>query len=303
MRFVPSAVSRKVAQQALLGRKHSPTVLFGVGVAGMVGSTVLACRATLRLEEVLKKTNNDLSIADSLQDPGYSENDRDHDLMVIKVRGAVEVAKLYAPSVALGAISIGALTQSHNILSRRNAALAAAYTALDRGFALYRERVVERYGEEIDRDLRYGSETAILTDQTTGARTNLHRVGSGEPSIYSRFFDPLCSSWSKEPEYNLLFLRCQQNYANDLLKARGHVFLNEVYAMLGIPHSKAGAVVGWVLGTSNSDNYIDFGVFEGESQTARDFVNGREGAILLDFNVDGLIFDLIENRRPVAWQS
>jgi hypothetical protein len=112
-------------------------------------------------------------------------------------------------------------------------------------------------------------------------------------SQYARFFDESCVQWSKTPEYNLTFLNCQQNYANDLLHSRGHVFLNEVYDMLGIPRSQAGAVVGWVLGKDNDVGYIDFGIYDGNRMRARDFVNGYERSILLDFNVDGVIYDLI----------
>jgi hypothetical protein len=64
--------------------------------------------------------------------------------------------------------------------------------------------------------------------------------------------------------------------------------------MLGIDRSKAGSVVGWVITKEGTgDNFIDFGVFDGDNPRARDFVNGREGSILLDFNVDGVIYDKI----------
>ena len=155
--------------------------------------------------------------------------------------------------------------------------------------------MIEKYGEEEDRDFRYGSEKVTITDPDTGKKKTVTRVGPDDPSIYARFFDPVSPSWSKEPEYNLIFLKCQQNWANDLLLSRGHVFLNEVYDMLGLQRSKAGAVVGWVLSKNGeTDNFVNFGVFDGKEQIARDFVNGREGAILLDFNVDGVIYDKIE---------
>jgi hypothetical protein len=135
-----------------------------------------------------------------------------------------------------------------------------------------------------------------IEDEKTGKKKTVTRVGPDDPSIYARFFDPVSTSWSKNPEYNLIFLKCQQNYANDLLKARGHVFLNEVYDMLGLPRSQAGAVVGWILSKNGeTDNFVNFGVFDGKEQVARDFVNGREGAILLDFNVDGVIYDKIDD--------
>jgi hypothetical protein len=171
----------------------------------------------------------------------------------------------------------------------------AAYGALEKGFSEYRARVVDKYGEEQDRDFRYGTEQVTVVDSETGKKTKVTRVGPDEPSIYARFFDPVSPSWNKEPEYNMVFLKCQQNYANDLLRSRGHVFLNEVYDMCGIPRSKAGAVVGWLLSENGeTDNFINFGIFDGREQVVRDFVNGREGAILLDFNVDGVIFDKFE---------
>lgn len=300
---VAQAVSRKIARQSLVINKNSPELLFGAGIVGMVGSTVLACRATLKLEEVLQTAQHDLDTAHTLDHPKYSEKDRKKDISIIHVRTGAQIVRLYGPSIVLGGASIAALAQSHNILNQRNAALAAAYTALDKGFREYRERVLEKYGEEEDRYLRYGGETVTIAD-AKGKDVEVVRVDIDEqPSIYARFFDPFSPSWSKEPEYNLIFLKCQQNYANDLLHARGHVFLNEVYDMLGIERSKAGAVVGWILMGEASDNQIDFGIFDDRGE-ARDFVNGREGSILLDFNVDGLIYDKIDTpTENLSWQK
>ena len=107
-------------------------------------------------------------------------------------------------------------------------------------------------------------------------------------SQYARFFDETCPSWSKNSEANLMFLKLQQQFANDMLKARGVLYLNEVYAMLGIPRTKAGQVVGWKYDLENpsGDNYVDFGIFDEKNKS---FVNGFERSILLDFNVDGII--------------
>jgi hypothetical protein len=301
MKFGSGAIGRQLARQALKLDKNSPTILFGAGVAGVIGSTVLACRATLKLEDVLNEAEKNLKIAKTLEHREYSEKDRASDISLIYVKTSVNVLKLYAPAIILGGASIAALAQSHNILTKRNAALTAAYAALEKGFAEYRQRVVDKYGEEEDRNFRYGSrEVDVLQD---GDKKTVTRVGTDSPSIYARFFDQLSPNWSKEPEYNLIFIRGQQNYLNDLLRSRGHVFLNDAYDELGIPRSKAGAVVGWILIGDYRDNYIDFGIFEGETQVARDFVNGREGAILLDFNVDGVIYDKIDTpKEALSWQ-
>jgi Family of unknown function (DUF6353) len=304
MRFIPDKVAVKFARQALVLEKQSPGLLFGVGVVGVLGGTVLACRATLKLDQVLQEAQNDLNLAKSMQHEKYSEEDRSKDVAIIYTRTAVKVVKLYGPAIILEAASIGALAKSHNILTQRNAALTAAYVALDKGFREYRGRVVKKYGEQTDREFRYGHrEEKIPSENPKEKPKTLSRVADGEPSIYARFFDPLSPSWNKEAEFNLIFLRCQQNYANDLLRSRGHLFLNEVYNMLGIPHSQAGAVVGWALLKGTGDNFVDFGIFEGDNQVARDFVNGREGAILLDFNVDGVIYDIIDDKAALTWQG
>ena len=301
MKFLPVAVSNAIARQTFAVERNSPQLLFGAGIVGVVGSTVLACRATLKLEEVLDEAKGKINTAKTLEHREYSEEDKNRDITLIHVQTSVNIVKLYAPAIVLGAASITALAQSHSILNKRNAALTAAYAALEKGFAQYRQRVVEKYGEEEDRNFRYGSrEVEVMED---GKKKKVTRVGDDLPSIYARFFDPLSTSWSKEPEYNLIFLRAQQSYANDLLKARGHVFLNEVYDMLGTPRSKAGSVVGWILIGDHRDNWIDFGIWD-KDDNVRDFVNGRESSILLDFNVDGVIYDKIDTpTEAVSWQQ
>jgi hypothetical protein len=295
MRFVPEVIGRTIARNNLQLQKASPQVLLGVGIVGMVGSTVLACRATLKVDTVLDEAKSKLDLAKNLEHEDYSEKDRSRDISLIYFQSGVKVARLYAPAIIVGVASIYALRTSHGILTRRNLALTAAYSALETGFDQYRARVVEKYGEDEDRNLRYGSREVEIVDPETKKKKKVTRVGLEDPSIYARFFDSYSPSWNKEPEYNLVFLKCQQNYANDLLRARGHVFLNEVYDLLGIPRSKAGAVVGWLLSPDGStDNFVNFGVFDGREQVARDFVNGLEGAILLDFNVDGVIYDKLE---------
>ena len=276
-------------------KEGSPKILFGIGVASMVGSTVLACHATLKLEEVLEKTQSDLDAANSLEHRDYSEQDRQKDKTIIYTRSAVEIAKLYGPSVILGVAGITMLTKSHNILQERNAALTAAYVALDKGFKEYRARVVNKYGEQEDQEMRYGAERVTLQDAETGRKKTIVHAPKGEPSIYARFFDETADEWQRNPDYNRAFLKCQQEYANHLLQARGYVFLNEVYKSLGMAQSTAGSIVGWVVG--NGDDYISFGIFDDPSnEKLRDFVNGHEGSVLLDFNVDGVIYQLIDEK-------
>lgn len=303
MKFVPEAISRTVAHNALLAQRSSPKTLFVAGIVGMVGSTVLACRATLKMDTVVDEAKDKLGMAKGLVHDEYSEKDRQRDISLIYFQSGVKIVRLYGPAVIVGGLSIAALTKSHNILTQRNTALMAAYAALEKGFNEYRARVIEKYGEEQDRYFRYGTEDVEIEEK--GKSKTVTRVASGDPSIYARFFDGYSTSWGKDPEVNLIFIKAQQNHVNDLLKARGHVFLNEVYDRLGLERSKAGAVVGWILSSDGStDNFIDFGVFDDiKNDRARDFVNGREGAILLDFNVDGVIYDKIDTLgENLSWQ-
>lgn len=305
MKLIPDAVANKFGRPLLHLQKASPQVMFVGGVAAALTGTVLACRATLKLSDVLEETEklkqkSELLHQDWKEMPtedGYNDKKYNKDMTVLKVKAVLNVTKLYAPSAGLIMLSVALLTGSHVTLNRRNASLTAAYASVDQAFEKYRDRVVQQLGTDADRDFRYGTETVSETIEGEDGKkkTVKHtRVDSSEmPSKYARFFDEMCNDWKSNPEYNRAFLHCQQTYANDRLRTRGHIFLNEVYDSLGIPRTKEGQVVGWVL-DGKGDGYVDFGIFDDlTNPRVRDFVNGREYSILLDFNVDGLIFDKI----------
>ena len=290
---IKNLVTSKVGRQILTVQKHSPALLFGAGVVGVAATVVLASRATLKLDEVLESAQDDLKTARTLEHVNYSNEDRKRDMVIIYVQTAGKIVRMYAPAFAVGVLSITALTGSHIILTRRNLAITAAYAALDKGFREYRQRVVDELGVGKDKDFRYGlTDREIVEENEEGAvvKTVRDKAPHGL-SVYARFFDEESINWVKTHSYNQMFIQCQQNYANDLLKSRGHIFLNEVYDMLGIPRTKEGAVVGWVMG--NGDDFVDFGVFEGDRHSGMRFVLGHERSILLDFNVDGIIYDKI----------
>lgn len=289
-------------------KKHSPEILVVAGVIGTVASAVMACKATTKVSGILEKTKEDIdSIHDCVANESlaeeYTSEDAKKDLAIVYIQTGVKLTKLYAPAVALGVLSLGSILASNNILRQRNVALAAAYATVDKGFKEYRNRVVERFGEEVERELRHNIKAKKIEKIVVGEDGKEKKVKetvqvAGDPSTYSdyaRFFDDGCTGWEKDSEYNLMFLRAQQQYANDKLRADGRLFLNEVYDMLGIPRTKAGQVVGWVYNTENpiGDNYIDFGIYDVHREKVRDFVNGYERTILLDFNVDGNIWDLM----------
>lgn len=292
-------------------KKHSPEILLISGIVGVVGSAVMACKATTKVSAILDETKevvdkiHECSENTEIVESGkYTPEDAKKDLAIVYAQTGMKFVKLYGPSVALGVLSITSILASNNILRKRNVALAAAYATVDKSFKDYRNRVVERFGEAVDRELKYNIKAQkvekTVVDPETGkekkVKETVEIAGIDGYSEYARFYDDGCKGWEKDAEYNLLFLRAQQRYANDLLVSRGHVFLNEVYDMLGIPRTKAGQVVGWVYDPDNNenDNYIDFGIYDVNKPKARDFVNGYERTILLDFNVDGNIWDLMK---------
>ena len=300
-------LTRTLNRTGLKIKKHSPEILLVTGTVGIVASTVMACKATLKVEEIADEAKEKIDTihqvsADPAMAEKYSEEDGKKDLAIVYTQTAVKFIKLYGPSVTIGVASLACMIGSNRILNKRNAALAAAYAAVDKSFKEYRGRVIERFGKQMDRELRYNikaqeiEETAI--DANGKETVTKKTVDVMDPNSYSQYaivFDDSNEGWDPDPERSKYFLIQQQNWANERLKSRGHLFLNEVYDMLGAKRTKAGAQVGWVYDEKNceGDNFVDFGIFDTNSPKARDFVNGIEKVIVLDFNVDGYILDMI----------
>lgn len=303
---------RKIGRIRLGAKQHSPEVFVAFGVVGMIATTVMACKATTKLSGILEETKENLDqMRDYVEEHGYSEeySEKDHqkDTTIVYAKMGVNLVKLYGPSIALGALSVGCVLASHRILSKRNAGLAAAYTALDKGFKDYRERVVEKFGEDLDRELKYGvkKETVETTEvndkgKEKTVKKEAKTIDPEAISEYAKFFDDGCTGWTKDPNANLMFLRHQQEWATDKLRRCGFLFLDEVYQALGIPITPESRVVGWIYDEENpnGDNFVDFGIYDDAGNSRRrDFVNGYERTILLDFNVDGPILDKFSKTR------
>lgn len=297
IKTLSNKVTSVAGRRLLVVQKHSPHLLFGVGVVGVIGTAVLAARATLQLEDVLEETEAKKTAAKDLhskEPDDYGDKEYKHDMTVLYARQIGKIAKLYAPAIGVGVLSVGALTGSHVVLSKRNFALTAAYATVEKSFSEYRARVTSELGEDKERELHYGATQgpAEKVKGEDGKTKTVKTKIAGGTSMYAKFFDNRNQNWNPQPEYNMVFLRSNQNYANDMLKSRGHVFLNDVYDMLGMDRTSAGAVVGWVKG--NGDDFVDFGIWTDKSMgRVHDFITGREGALLLDFNVDGVVYDLI----------
>lgn len=298
--------SRTFCKAGLKLKKHSPEILVVGGVVGLVTSGVMACKATTKLSTILDDSKEQIELFDKVAanpemvNEEYTVEDAEKDKKIVKVQTAVKVAKLYAPAVAIGVVSIGAIFASNNIMRKRNVALGAAYATVDQAFKDYRNRVVDRFGEELDKELRYNLKTKEVKETAEDengkkktVKRNIKYMDSPMPSEFAVIYDDGCAGWTKDPEDNKFFLIQQQRYANERLKRRGYLSLNEVYELLGFPSTKAGQVVGWLYNCKDpnykGDDFVDFGLYNVDYEPNRDFVNGYERNIILDFNVAPII--------------
>lgn len=296
-RFIPNSVSAKVGRAGLRVQHKSPEILFATGIVLGAATIVAACRATLKLEGVLEDMESDLENLRELEERGAYESREIRKLKAyVSVKGAMRVGKLYAPSAGLAAMAVASLTGSHHIMNRRNVAITAAYAAVEKSFGEYRARVREEFGEEKERDILHGArERTIVEDTDKGPKkVNVKTFGTSL-SPYSRVWDEVSSScWKNNAYYNRMFIMTQQGWANDLLQSRGHLFLNEVHDMLGLERTSAGQRVGWFVG--NGDSVVDFGILDRQHSDERvhEFMFGEEKSVLLDFNVDGDVYELLD---------
>lgn len=291
-----------VASKAIMKiKKRSPEILIVVGVVGTVASAVIACKATTKVNKIIDDAKDDIdkvhvATENCVTEAGetYSIEDSKKDLAIIYAQTGVKLAKLYAPAVILGTLSITSILASNNILRKRNVALGAAYAAIDKSFKDYRSRVIERFGEKVDTELKYGIKAKkfeeIEVDPETGKEKKVKKtVMVADPNLksdYAVYFDNKSRNYETNQDYNYMFLRAQQQFANDKLQTRGHLFLNEVLDDLDLPRTSAGQIVGWTK--DGPDGYVNFRIVEVDRETE----DGRhEPSLLLDFNVEGNIWD------------
>ena len=297
MKNVNSAASKVITKI----KKHSPEILIVVGVVGTVASAVIACKATTKVNKIIDDAKDDIddiheAIENGVTKAGetYAIEDSKKDLVIVYTQTGVKLVKLYAPAVILGTFSIASILASNNILRKRNVALGAAYAAIDKSFKDYRGRVIERFGEQVDTELKYGIKAKkfeeVEVDPETGKEKKVKKtVMVADPNLqsdYAVYFDNKSRNYETNQDYNYMFLRAQQQFANDKLQTRGHLFLNEVLDDLDLPRTSAGQIVGWTK--DGPDGYVNFRIVEVDRETE----DGRhEPSLLLDFNVEGNIWD------------
>lgn len=286
-------------------KANAPDIMLGVGIGAICFGVYSACKATLKTEIVVEDLeHNKLEIENAEKRNEITNEDAKRMLATAYVDSAKTVAKLYAPSFLLVGGGIACAVGGQRILKKRNLALAAAYKMVDEGYSRYRQNVVDEMGEDADRRFRFGTKTSDIEYETVGddGKTKKKKVKNAEVvannsegySPYAKFFDEGCEQWVPDsPEYNLIFLRDVEAECQRKFDRRGYLLLSDVYESLGIPVTEASLVVGWLKGYGSDK--ISFDIYNMHRESNRDFVNGYEPVILLDFNVYGTIIDKLSN--------
>lgn len=276
----------RLNQIKFAANQNMPHIAFGAGLAAVIGGAVLACRNTLKLEKVVDEFREDIHEVRELGEASikmktsYAKQEYSKDVGYVYLKAGLGIARLYGPPILLGVAGATLLTSSHIKMARQNSAMTAAFAGLDQAYSKYRETVAAKIGEKKEKELFSATnETKEELDQ--GARP------SHKHSIYARLFDDYNPNWQKDPELNRMFLRAQETYLNQKLQADGFVLLNDVYSALGIDRSREGCLVGW-LARGDGDGFVNFGM---DGPGSVDFLHGPNPSVLLDFNVDGVIYD------------
>ena len=300
--------------------QNKPEIMLVAGLIGVIGATVLACRATIKAKDIVEECNekvdelygrvngiieDETGIVDEVELPVEQKKE----VRKVYLKTGLKLAKVYAPAVAVETAAFALIFKSNSVQRDRLTGLTAAYMAVDQAYKKYRQAVIDELGEEKDLEFQGFKKEKIVetyTDEDGNEKTEETELYSKtELGAYEAIFDESCPDWKKAPDHNYHFLLLQQAQANEKLRIQGHLFLNEVYDMIGIPRTKEGAVCGWLWRDPDSTNlklngFVDFGIndfknekYPGEAGRKYAFATGEERNILLRFNCDGVIYPYI----------
>lgn len=298
--------------------KRSPELCMIVGGVTFVATVVVACRQTLKCEEILdahqRKMDDIENCLELAAEEGsgvtYDEQTAKKDRFVAYCQTGLGFARVYAPAILLGAVSVTAFGSGFHIIKKRNLALSAAYTAVDTAFKEYRGRVRDELGDETDKYFRYGYKK-VQNAVISGKNENGEDISITKDEIDTVPFeegDGLCSSatfvfapetskyYFPDEVHNDAALSAARSTAQIDFESKGYLFLNDVLKSLGLKEVPYGQLIGWIKG--QGDQYIDFRtkkVYRKASTNPNRNPLGVEYECIyeFDFNTCGTIWDRI----------
>lgn len=265
----------KVEQAKLKIEKYKPEICVYSGIGMMATGTAAAVVATNKTGKILDDLDEQKMLIAELH---IDQEAIDVETKKASVKAGLKIAGAYTPAALLtvgGALSI---LKGFNIIKGRYAGVCTALAIAQQQVEEYRAKVSETVGEETERKILENSQEK--------------KEESDRPSksIYQCWFDERSDEYrNDDANWNYAYVSSVKAYYNEVLQTRGHVFLNEVYSSLGLPTTSEGQVLGW-LKDGKGDGYIDFGI---DTLDTKDFTEGLTTRVLLDFNVDGVVFDKI----------
>ena len=317
---IMATVTRTASKYGYKLKKASPTIMIVGAAIGGVTATVLACKATIKAQDILKEHNAAVESIHAAKDQiengelqleegeSYTEKEFKKDITTAYIQTGLKLAKVYAPAVGLGAASLGCMFGSHHIMSKRNASLTAAYIALDQAFNEYKTRVGDRFGSRVQEELEHNIKAVEIESKNTNeqgveeAIKEYTDVAMAHTSPYTCIFDETVDTWQPDNMLNRNYLFLMEQAANKRLRTQGHLFLNDVLSSIGTHggvtmKTPEGQIVGWIYDPNDPtrQNHVDFGVtsyVEG-NDALNSFISGGERSVMLRFNCDGPIIDKI----------
>lgn len=298
-------IKRVIKKAGLKIRKHKTTIMFVGGISCVVVSDVMLNKAARKSVGITDFANEEIDKIKSKSETRIEDNGEIveiYDKKAVRnvyLKTGFELAKDYAFPVVLKGAAITLFYKSN--MEWKNRAIASAAVALSATETLnaFHKRVADKYGEDEADKLKYGITTESVEIESVDENGKAVNVtiesdvfDPSMPSMYARYFDKNNDLWRIDNmDYIINLLDGLESAANDRLIANGYLFLNEVYELLHLPLSKAGQVVGWLYeGDAAKDGQVNFHIKEG---LVVDDNGDYEPSILLDFNVDGNIFELM----------
>lgn len=302
MSFKENAIV-KMANAKFYIKKNSPEILVGAGIATLIGSLVYTVIGTLNTG--VEVTNAVCELDEIENDDSLMEEERRKKKHGIYIHAGLNIARNYAPAVTLATVSAGCLIGSNAIMRRRAFSLAAAYSALDTTFSDYRTRVINEYGEDVDKKMRYGLTTKEVEveqiDEETGevVKTKATVTDADESATtvwYKRQYELsdgtviVNPNWQPNKDLNATFVLAQIAWFNGRLSRGEHVWQDDIYKELGIPvdgYRQEAHVLGWTP-DKNGEKYIKCRLYNKEE--SGEFISNDDGDLLLAFNPDGMLY-------------
>lgn len=261
---IKNTVLKAAKTTGLFLKKHKAEIMLGAGVAASVAGTVMACKSTLKVDDILKKAETDrekIEKARTELPEQYSEKDAKADLMKVKANTAVSLGKLYLPTAVLSVVGYGLIVGSHCVLKKEIRELTAEVAAVTASFLTYRNNVKKQFGEDVDRALLTGKKVNVNVDENgeitgTDISNNMSEAGR-----FVYVIDETTSCYDKNLDYYMAEVCNAERESNDVMNNLGFITVADVKRrMLGIKTKTTPAEhrYGWRKNPGTRDRKIAF---------------------------------------------